>query len=165
MIYHTLITFLLFSTIIFQTVRGQETCTALTETFALIKPDAVAARNSGYIVALIELNGFTITRMEKRLLKTKEAEKFYSEHQGKPFFKELVDYITSGPVIALVLKKENAIADWRALMGATNPQQALVGTIRKMFGTNKTFNAVHGSDSAESAKREINFFWNKKAKK
>lgn len=128
-------------------------------TFALIKPDAVAAHYSGAIITLIERNGFTIAQMEKRLLTKDEAAEFYVEHKDKYFFKNLVEYITSGPIIALDLQKENAQAEWRAFMGPTDPATAGVGTLRRMFGTSRQCNAVHGSDSLPSATREIKFFF------
>lgn len=129
------------------------------QTLAIIKPDAVAAGNSGKIIDLIEKNGFTIDRMEKGLLKKEHAENFYEMHKDKPFFNELVDFITSGPIIIMALRKENAINDWRTLMGVTDPQKAEPGTIRKLFGTSIGINAVHGSDSPESASRELNLFF------
>ena len=127
--------------------------------FGMIKPDAVKAMHSGDIIKLIEQNGFTIANMQKRALTKKEAEAFYEEHKGKPFFNDLVTYITSGPVIGMQLKKENAIADWRMLIGSTDPANAHVGTVRKMFATSKSNNAVHGSDSAASAQRELRLFF------
>lgn len=128
-------------------------------TFALIKPDAIASGFSGNIISLIELNGFSIVRMEKRQLTVAHAEQFYGIHKSKPFFKELVDYITSGPVIALALERDNAIAEWRNLMGATDPKKAAVGTIRKMFGTHIGSNATHGSDAPETAAVELKLFF------
>ena len=127
--------------------------------FGMIKPDAVKAMHSGDIIKLIEQNGFTIVNMQKRTLIKKEAEAFYEEHKGKPFFNDLVAYITSGPVIGMQLKKENAIADWRTLIGSTDPANAHIGTLRKMFATSKSNNAVHGSDSETSAKRELKQFF------
>lgn len=129
------------------------------KTFAIIKPDAVAALRSGAIIELIELSKFNIKKMEKIQMTRKQAEVFYAVHQVKPFFNELVDYIISGPVIVLVLEKDNAIAEWRTLMGPTNPAQAGPGTIRRMFGTNIGSNAVHGSDAPETAKTEIALFF------
>lgn len=129
-------------------------------TFAMIKPDAVAKKDAGEIISMIEKNGFTIARLQMRTLTPKEAEIFYAEHKGKPFFADLVEYITSGPVIALMLEKENAVADWRELIGTTDPTQARPGTIRKMFAESKSKNAVHGSDSIESAERELKLFFN-----
>lgn len=133
--------------------------TKVERTYAMIKPEAVANGITGDIIRLIEQNGFKIIRLEKRTLTKKQAETFYAEHKGRPFYHDLVAYITSGPVIALMLEKENAIADWRALLGATDPAQANMGTIRKMFAKNKSENAAHGSDSPESAKRELQFIF------
>ncbi len=133
---------------------------SIESTFGMIKPDAVANMHSGVIIKLTEQNGFTIDNMQKRTLSKKEAETFYAEHKGKPFFNDLVTYITSGPVIGMQLKKENAITDWRTLIGSTDPAQATVGTLRKMFATSKSNNAVHGSDSAASAQRELRLFFN-----
>ncbi|KKP35965.1 MAG: Nucleoside diphosphate kinase [candidate division TM6 bacterium GW2011_GWF2_32_72] len=124
-------------------------------TFAMIKPDAVAANNTGKIIDLIEKNGFNIMMMDKVTFNTELAEEFYAVHKNKPFFKELVNFITSGPVIVMALEKENAIADWRTLMGATNPADAKEGTIRKLFAKSIGENAVHGSDSEENAAQEL----------
>jgi len=129
------------------------------QTVALIKPDAISDTNSGPIIELIERSGFRIAQMKKLTLGTEDAQSFYEAHKDKPFFNELVEYITSGPVIAMVLEKDNAIADWRTLMGATNPEEAAVGSLRQMFGTHIGSNAVHGSDAPETAEREINFFF------
>lgn len=128
-------------------------------TFAMIKPDAVEAKNSGKIIDLIEKNGFDIVFMEKMQFAQEDAELFYDEHKERPFFGELVDFIISGPIIAMVLQKENAIADFRKLMGATDPNKADAGTIRKLFGTSIGNNAIHGSDSAKSAERELGLFF------
>lgn len=137
-----------------------EAATTVQRTFAMIKPDAVANKSAGDIISIIEKNGFIIKNMQMRTLTSKEAEIFYAEHKGKPFFTDLVSYITSGPVIAFNLEKENAIADWRELIGTTDPAQARPGTIRKMFAESKSKNAVHGSDSVEAASREIKLFFN-----
>lgn len=128
-------------------------------TFAIIKPDATQAKYTGPIIDLIELNKFNIVRMQKLELSTAQVEEFYAVHRERSFFKELVDYMLSGPVTIMALEKENAVNDWRKLMGATNPAEAEVGTIRKMFGKNIGNNAVHGSDSAQTAKSELNFFF------
>lgn len=124
-------------------------------TFAMIKPDAVAAKNAGKIIDLIEKNGFTILAMEKTQLSKDKAQEFYAVHKERPFFGELVDFIVSGPVIILALEKENAILAWRDLMGATDPNKAAEGTIRKLFGTSIGTNATHGSDAAETAAVEL----------
>lgn len=124
-------------------------------TFGMIKPDAVEAKNSGKIIDMIEQNGFEILEMKKVFLPKSLVEAFYAEHKGKSFFDETVEFICSGPVILLALEKENAVADWRKLMGATDPSKAEDGTIRKHFGSNIGNNAVHGSDSVSSAQREL----------
>ena len=128
-------------------------------TLGIIKPDAVQAKQSGLILQLIELNGFSIVEMRKMTLSKSEAEAFYAVHKERPFFGELVQYISSGPVIVVALEKENAIQDWRTLMGATNPAQASVGTLRRMFGTHIGSNATHGSDSPQTAATELAFFF------
>lgn len=128
-------------------------------TFAMIKPDAVAAKNSGKIIDAIEHHGFEIVRMEKVEILADKAKNFYGVHKERPFFAELVEFITSGPVIIMALQKENAIKAWRDLMGATNPAQAAEGTIRKKFGTSIGNNAVHGSDAPETAKFELGLFF------
>lgn len=128
-------------------------------TLGLIKPDAFLQGNVGQILNIIELNDFTIVALELVYLSQDQAEEFYSEHRGKPFFNELVEYITSGPIIAMALAKENAINQWRELMGATDPLKAAPGTLRAMFGESIGSNAVHGSDSKESARRELDFFF------
>lgn len=124
-------------------------------TFGMIKPDAVAAGRTGQILSLIELNKFTINRIKKMNFSQLQAEHFYCEHKEKHFYRDLINYITSGPIIALELQKKDAVKEWRELMGATNPSKAAVGTLRRMFGSDVTHNAVHGSDSAENAQREI----------
>lgn len=128
-------------------------------TFAIIKPDAVSQGNTGLIIDSIERNGFTIVGMYKGTMTTEQAQTFYAVHKERPFFGELVAYMTSGPSVVMVLEKENAVADWRTLMGATNPAQAAVGTLRKMFGTSIGSNATHGSDALETAKQEIALFF------
>lgn len=125
------------------------------KTFAMIKPDAVLHHHVGQIIDMIEHHGFTIVRLEKRLVSEALAKQFYGVHASRPFFGELVQFITSGPVVAMVLEKENAIASWRNLMGATDPKKAEDGTVRKRFATSIGENAVHGSDAAETAKEEI----------
>lgn len=132
---------------------------SMERTFAIIKPDAVKAKNSGKIIDLIEHNGFDILRMEKVTISKDKAKTFYAVHKDRPFFGELVDFITSGPVIVMALQKENAVKAWRDLMGATNPAQAAEGTVRKLFGTSIGSNAAHGSDALETAKTEIALFF------
>jgi nucleoside-diphosphate kinase len=130
-------------------------------TLALIKPEAVHSKNIGKIVDLIEQNGFEILCMEKVQLTRAMAEQFYGVHKAKPFFGELVSNITNGPLIAMALQKENGIASWRNLMGATDPVKAEAGTIRKLFGKDISFNAVHGSDAPETAAFEVKLFFPK----
>ncbi len=128
-------------------------------TFAMIKPDAVAAKNSGKIIDMIEHNGFTITGMQKINMSKEQAHQLYAIHKDKPFFGEMVEFITSGPLIIMALKKENAIKAWRDLMGATNPAQAEEGTVRKKFGKSIGENATHGSDAAQTAQEELGIFF------
>ena len=128
-------------------------------TFAMIKPDAVKKGLTGSIIDMIEKNGFTILRMQKLRLARDHAEEFYGVHKERPFFGELVEFITSGPVVVMALEKDNAIADWRKLMGATNPADADEGTIRKLFAESISKNVVHGSDAAETADQELRFFF------
>ena len=128
-------------------------------TYGMIKPDAVKKNYTGKIVDIILDAGFKIRGMKLIQLTKAQAEKFYYVHRERPFYGELVDYITSGPVVALALEKENAVADYRALLGATDPNEAAEGTIRKLFGESKAINAIHGSDSDENALIEINFMF------
>ncbi len=128
-------------------------------TFAMIKPDAVKAGNTGKIIDLIEKNGFDIVCMEKAELSKEMAEEFYAVHKARPFFGELIKFVTSGPVVIMALEKENAVKAWRDLMGDTNPATAAAGTIRQLFGANIGSNAAHGSDSVESAEEELGLFF------
>jgi nucleoside-diphosphate kinase len=128
-------------------------------TFAMIKPDAVAKKNSGKIIDMIEHNGFEIVRLQKVMISLELAEEFYSVHKDKPFFEELVTFVTSAPVIIMALYKDNAINEWRTLIGATDPAKAETGTIRQLFGTSISNNVVHGSDSAENATEELSLFF------
>jgi nucleoside-diphosphate kinase len=130
------------------------------KTFGIIKPDAVKKGYAGKILAIIEDNGFKIAGMKKIKLTKQEAEGFYFVHKERPFFNSLTDFMSEGPIVVMVLEKDNAIADWRKLMGATNPADAEEGTLRKMFAENIERNAVHGSDSKESASIEIPYFFN-----
>jgi nucleoside-diphosphate kinase len=132
---------------------------SLERTFAIIKPDAVAKGYTGQILAMIEKAGFRIAGMKKTRLSQGQAEGFYAVHKERPFFGGLVQFMTEGPVVVMVLEKENAIADWRTLMGATNPDKAADGTIRKLFAENIERNCVHGSDAPETAAQEIPFFF------
>jgi len=129
------------------------------KTLAIIKPDAVKAKNSGKIIDRIEKEGFNIVALKKLHLTQKQAESFYEVHKGKGFFDELVKFMSSGPIVVMVLEKNEAIKAWRDLMGNTDPEQAPANTIRKLYGTNKGINATHGSDAPETAKQEIKFFF------
>ncbi len=128
-------------------------------TFAIIKPDAVAAGNTGKIIAMIEENGFKILAMRKIEMTRKQAEGFYAVHRERPFFADLVKFMTEGPCVVMALEREDAIAAWRELMGPTDPAKAPEGTIRKLYGTNIERNAVHGSDAPETAATELAFFF------
>jgi nucleoside-diphosphate kinase len=128
-------------------------------TFAIIKPDAVARNLIGKILERIEVAGFTVVGMKKMHLTRGQAQGFYYVHKERPFFADLCAYMASGPVVVLVLEKENAISEWRKLMGATNPAEAAVGSIRNEFGISLGENSVHGSDAPESAAFEIPFFF------
>lgn len=128
-------------------------------TLAIIKPDAFAAKNSGSIISMIEKSGLEIIGIKTLKLTSDMAQKFYAVHKSKPFFAELVEYMTSGPIFVLALQGENAIKRWRDLMGATNPAKAEEGTIRKLYGTDLTHNASHGSDAPDTAKVEVDFFF------
>ncbi|GIV25310.1 MAG: nucleoside diphosphate kinase [Bacteroidia bacterium] len=128
-------------------------------TLGLIKPDAMAQGLLGKILDQIIGAGFRIVGLKLVKLTPEQAEAFYSVHREKPFFRSLVEFMTSGPVVAFVLEKENAVAEYRALMGATDPAKAAPGTLRALFGQNVERNAVHGSDSPDNARREIAFFF------
>ena len=126
-------------------------------TFTMIKPEAVKAGNTGAILNKIESSGFRIVAMKKVLLTKERAGEFYSVHKERPFYSELVDYMCSGPIIAAILEKDNAVADFRELIGATDPSEAKPGTIRHEYAESKGKNAVHGSDSDDNAQIEANF--------
>ena len=128
------------------------------QTLSIIKPDAVERNLSEEIKNEFKRNGFTIKEEKKVHLEKSEAEKFYLVHQSKPFYNDLCDYLSSGPIIVMVLEKENAVTANRELMGATNPSEANEGTLRKKYGISIDKNSVHGSDSLENAKIEIDFF-------
>lgn len=132
---------------------------ALERTFGIIKPDAVAKGQVGEILTMIQQSGFRIAGMKMRRIAKHEAEAFYAVHKQRPFFAGLVTFMTEGPVVVLVLEREDAIAKWRELMGATNPANAAEGTIRKRFAENIERNCVHGSDAPETASQEIPFFF------
>jgi nucleoside-diphosphate kinase len=129
--------------------------------FAMIKPDATAKNAVGQILSMIENAGFRIVAIKKVLLTQPEVHKFYVDHIGKDFFADLEEFITSGPVYPIVVEKDNAVAEFRKLLGATNPEKAEAGTIRKKFATATNRNACHGSDSDENASRELSFFFSK----
>ena len=129
------------------------------QTFAIVKPDAVRRGLTGDILKRIESSGLTIVAMRKIHLSRADAEKFYDVHKARPFFSGLCDYMTSGPVVILVLQGDGAIGKWRGLMGATDPKKADAGTIRKDFGIDVEQNATHGSDAPETAAQEIAFFF------
>lgn len=132
---------------------------AIEQTFAIVKPDAVAAGNTGKIIDMIEANGFTIKNLKKVTLSRAQAEGFYHVHAARPFFGELVDFMTSGPCVVMILEKEGAIYGWRDLMGPTNPANAGADTVRGRFGKSIGENASHGSDAPETAAFETAFFF------
>ena len=129
------------------------------QTLSIIKPDAVERNLDNEIKQMFIRNGFNIFKEKKIQIEKSEAEKFYKVHETKPFYNDLCSYLSSGPIIAMILEKENAVADNRRLMGATNPKDAEEGTIRKKYGISIDKNSVHGSDSVENAKIEIDFFF------
>ena len=128
-------------------------------TFSIIKPNAVRTGKTGPILAMINEGGFEIAAMRMVKLTLPQAESFYSVHRGKPFFEGLIEFMTSGPVVVMILRHENAIDEFRKLIGATDPNKAEPGTIRKTFGLSVQMNAVHGSDSVENAIIEADFFF------
>ena len=132
---------------------------ATEKTFAIVKPDAVEKNNIGAILALIEKSGLKIRALRMMHMTRPVAEGFYHVHKARPFFGELVDFMTRGPCVVMVLEGEGAITRWRELMGATDPAKAADGTIRKLFGANVGENATHGSDGPDTAKFEINWFF------
>ena len=132
------------------------------QTLSIIKPDAVKKGVIGKIIDRFESNGLRIAAMKKLELSKRDAQNFYAVHKERPFFSELVEFMTSGPVVVMVLEGEDAVAKNRKLMGATNPKEAEKGTIRADFAESIDANAVHGSDSLENAKIEINFFFSKR---
>ena len=129
------------------------------QTLSIIKPDAVERNLDNEIKQMFVKNGFNILKEKKIQIEKSEAEKFYKVHETKPFYNDLCTYLSSGPIITMILEKENAVADNRKLMGATNPKDAEEGTIRKKYGISIDKNSVHGSDSVENAKIEIDFFF------
>ena len=130
------------------------------QTLSIVKPDAVERNLEGQIKEMFLNNGFTIVKEKKIQIEKQEAEKFYKVHETKPFYNDLCAYLSSGPIVVMILEKENAIIANRELMGLTNPKDAAEGTIRKKFGISIDKNSVHGSDSVENAKIEIDFFFN-----
>jgi nucleoside-diphosphate kinase len=128
-------------------------------TFSIIKPDAVRTGKSGPILAMINEGGFEITAIRMVKITLQQAELFYEVHKEKPFFEGLIEFMTSGPVIVMILRHENAVNEFRKLIGATDPARAEPGTIRKTFAVSVQMNAVHGSDSDENAIREASFFF------
>tara|TARA_B100001057_G_scaffold2696_1_gene2493 strand:+ start:689 stop:1090 length:402 start_codon:yes stop_codon:yes gene_type:complete len=129
------------------------------QTLSIIKPDAIERNLDNEIKEMFKNNGFLIIKEKKIQLEKSEAEKFYKVHETKPFYNDLCAYLSSGPILVMVLEKENAVLGNRDLMGATNPSDAKDGTIRKKYGISIDKNSVHGSDSIENAKKEINFFF------
>ena len=130
------------------------------QTLSIIKPDAVERNLEGEIKEMFKSNGFQILKEKKIQIEKAEAEKFYKVHETKPFYNDLCEYLSSGPIVVMVLQKENAVKGNRELMGATNPKDADDGTIRKKYGISIDKNSVHGSDSIDNAKIEIDFFFN-----
>ena len=129
------------------------------QTLSIIKPDAVERNLDNEIKDMFKKNGFSIVKDKKIQIEKIEAEKFYKVHETKPFYNDLCTYLSSGPIVVMILEKQNAVLDNRKLMGATNPKDAVDGTIRKKYGISIDKNSVHGSDSLENAKIEINFFF------
>ena len=131
----------------------------LEQTLSIIKPDAIERNLEKEIKNTFVNKGFKIVKEKKIMLEKYEAEEFYKVHQTKPFYNDLCEYLSSGPIVVMILEKENAIGENRSLMGATNPKEAVDGTIRKKYGISIDKNSVHGSDSSENAEKEINFFF------
>jgi nucleoside-diphosphate kinase len=129
------------------------------KTFTMLKPDAVSASNSGAIIKIIEEAGFRIVAMKKTMLTPERAGEFYAVHKERPFYKDLCKYMSSGSIVPMILEKENAVEDFRKLIGATDPAKAAAGTIRNLFAKSIEANAIHGSDSDENAAIEGNFFF------
>ena len=129
------------------------------QTLSIIKPDAVERNIDNEIKQMFKNKGFSIVKEKKIQIEKSEAEKFYKVHETKPFYNDLCSYLSSGPIVVMALEKENAVFDNRKLMGATNPKDAEEGTIRRKYGISIDKNSVHGSDSIENAKKEINFFF------
>jgi nucleoside-diphosphate kinase len=132
---------------------------ALERTLSIIKPDSVEKHHAGAILARLEKEGFVVKAMKRIHLTRAEAEGFYAEHKARGFFDELVTFMSRGPIIVLALEREDAVAKYREVIGATDPAKAAEGTIRKLYGANVGENAAHGSDKVESAAREIGYFF------
>lgn len=131
-------------------------------TLCIIKPDAVRKQVVGEIIAMIQAAGFRILGMQLTRISAEQAGEFYAVHKERPFYGELVNFMSSGPIVPIALEKENAVADWRTLIGATDPAEAAEGTIRKRFASSKGENAAHGSDSVENGLIEVGFFFSEK---
>ena len=131
-------------------------------TFIILKPDALQNKHVGHILTKIEENGFRIVGLKLLHMSKYDAQKFYEVHKERPFYEDLCNYISSGPVIVGVLEAENAVQKWRDLIGATDPKDAKEGTIRKLYAKSKEANAVHGSDSVENALKEIYYFFSER---
>ena len=131
------------------------------KTFTMIKPDAVGAGNTGAIIKMIEGAGFRILALKKTLLTKERAGQFYAVHKERPFYNDLVNYMSSGPIVPMILEKDNAVEDFRKLIGATDPKKAEAGTIRALFAKSIEANAIHGSDSDENAEIESDFFFSR----
>jgi nucleoside-diphosphate kinase len=129
-------------------------------TLTMIKPESVRNGHTGNILAKINEGGFGLVAMKYLKLTQEQAEKFYEVHQERPFYKDLVDFMSSGPIVAAILRKDNAVEEYRRYIGSTNPKDAAPGTIRALYGTSIQANAVHGSDSDENAIKEAEFFFN-----
>ena len=132
---------------------------ATNRTFTMVKPDAVGAGNAGAIVKMIEEAGFKIIAMKKTALSAELAGRFYAVHKERPFYKDLCAYMSSGPIVPMILEKENAVEDFRKLIGATDPKKAEPGTVRALFAKSIEANAIHGADSDSNAEIEGNFFF------
>jgi nucleoside-diphosphate kinase len=128
-------------------------------TLCIIKPDAVRNQNVGNIVAMIQNAGFRVLGLKMIRISPEQAGAFYEVHKERPFYGELVNFMSSGAIVPIALEKDNAVADWRTLIGATDPAEAADGTVRKLYATSKGENAVHGSDSAENGRNEVAFFF------
>ena len=131
----------------------------MNQTLAIIKPDAVSSRNTGKIITHIEDNGFSIEALKLTVLNREQAGAFYSVHEGKSFYEGLIDFMTSGPLIPMVLQANDAVEKLRTVIGATDPAEAAYGTVRKLYAESKGRNAIHASDSNENAQIEIDFFF------